>query len=221
MGYRVVKYDLYGRGLSDAPNEPQTAAFFQRQLLDLLDYLELSDGVTLMGYSMGGAIVTGFAATHRHRVDNVIMIAGAGIHINETMFEKLCRRLPLVGGWLSLAFVERGLRRDVLASDPAHPLTGLRLAQLDQAGYIPAVASSGRYQLSDVQKSEHRILAQEKVRLLAIWAERDEIIPISALGALAQWNRSAQQEVIKGADHDVLSSHAEEVAEAIRELRAN
>ena len=36
IGYRVLVYDLYGRGLSDAPNGAQDAPFFLRQLTDLL-----------------------------------------------------------------------------------------------------------------------------------------------------------------------------------------
>ncbi len=218
LGYRVATYDLYGRGLSDAPVGRQNAAFFQRQLLDLLDYLELKEDVVLMGYSMGGAIVTGFAATHKHRVEGVIMIAGAGVRLNETTFEKASRLLPGIGQWMSAMFLERRLSKDIDLGAGAHPIEHIRAAQLNRAGYIMAVDSSRRYQLSDQQKSEHRVLGSERVRLLAIWAELDDIIPISALGVLAQWNRHAQQDVIEGAGHNILETHNDEVAEAVRHL---
>jgi len=54
QGYRVLSYDLYGRGFSDAPSGAQNIAFFTRQLGELLADQEITDAVTLMGYSMGG-----------------------------------------------------------------------------------------------------------------------------------------------------------------------
>jgi len=218
IGYRVVTYDLYGRGLSDAPAGVQNAAFFQRQLNDLLDHLELKEEVILMGYSMGGAIVTGYAATYRSRIDRVFLIAGAGMRINETAFEKATRLLPILGDWLSAAFLARIMRRDLEANPGSKVVDQIRAKQLSQAGYLPAVQSSRRHQLSYQQKAEHRILGQEGIKLCAIWGDEDMVIPISSSGLLAQWNRQARQDVIKGARHDLLQSHPTEVANSIKQL---
>ena len=218
LGFRVVTYDLYGRGLSDAPSGAQSAAFFQRQLDDLLTYLKLDSDVVLMGYSMGATIVTGYAATYRSRIDRVILIAGAGMYLNESVFEKVSRLLPGVGHWLSGVFLARRMRSDLAAGPNPSALDKIRGKQLDQRGFIPAVHSSRRYQLSDQQKSEHRVLAQEGIQLCAIWGDADDVIPITALGLLTQWNRNARQDVIKGAGHDLLQTHPAEVANSIKQL---
>lgn len=54
MRYRVLSYDLYGRGFSDRPRDNQTLEFHARQLGELLDAVGVQVPVTLMGYSMGG-----------------------------------------------------------------------------------------------------------------------------------------------------------------------
>ena len=68
IGYRVLAYDLYGRGLSDAPKGAQDRAFFLRQLSDLLAHHNLREDITLAGYSMGGAIATAFAFSSWNKI---------------------------------------------------------------------------------------------------------------------------------------------------------
>ncbi len=218
LGYRVLSYDLYGRGLSDAPSGRQTAAFFQRQLSDLLDDQGLNEDVTLLGYSMGGSIVTGFAASSPHRVAKVVLVASGGIRMAEDGFDQFCRKVPLLGDWVAGMFMESRLRQELEATGTTDPIDKVRAEQLDRAGYIPAVHSSRRYQLADVQRPEHRILGREDIPVFAVWGEQDKVIPISALGRLAQWNRTARQDMIEGAGHDLMQTHPEEVSNAIRDL---
>jgi len=42
------------------------------------------------------------------------------------------------------------------------------------------------------------------------------VIPLRAMGTLAQWNRVARQEVVDGAGHGLPYSHGDEVAAIIR-----
>ena len=67
-----------------------------------------------------------------------------------------------------------------------------------------------------MQADEHRFLSQQGVPVSAVWGEKDAIIPLSALGKLAQWSRNARQEVVKDAGHALMQTHPEEVAQAIR-----
>jgi pimeloyl-ACP methyl ester carboxylesterase len=67
-GFRVLRYDLFGRGYSDRPEVIYNQALFDRQLCELLDALGFTTPVNLVGLSMGGAIVVGFAAQHPERV---------------------------------------------------------------------------------------------------------------------------------------------------------
>ena len=49
LGYRVLVYDLYGRGYSDRPRGTQDADFFARQLSDLLEDQGIEGAITLLG----------------------------------------------------------------------------------------------------------------------------------------------------------------------------
>lgn len=217
-GYRVLSYDLYGRGLSDAPAGLQDRAFFLRQLSDLLAHLGLSEEITFAGYSMGGAIVTAFAAKNPHRINRVILFAAAGIVTNESGFSQLCRRVPMIGDWIHGMFVRRRILSAIPFDSPSpyvQSVLAAQRAELSRRGYLPAILSSRRGMLAENMEADHRKLGREDVPVVAIWAEDDMVIPISALGLLAQWNRSVRQEVVENADHGVVYTHPTELLDAL------
>ena len=74
MGYRVLTYDLYGRGYSDKVKGVQNDAFFLRQLNDLLDHEGLARDFTVIGYSMGGAIAKLLAAQDPERLRQLVPV---------------------------------------------------------------------------------------------------------------------------------------------------
>ncbi|MGR3323487.1 MAG: alpha/beta fold hydrolase [Pseudooceanicola sp.] len=220
LGYRVLAYDLYGRGLSDRPAAPQTRHFFLRQLEDLLEHEGLSEDLTLFGYSMGGSIATCFAARHPHMLRRLVLVAPAGMGQTAGSFERLCAGLPFIGDWLfRVAFPARhraGARK--LHRDEGAPqeVTDAQAAQVDFRGFVPAVLSSRRRMLSETLETEHRKVARAGVPVLAIWAAKDAVIPLSNMGVLANWNRDAEQAQIDGASHWVPITHPRELALAFR-----
>ena len=221
LGYRVLVYDLYGRGLSDAAAGAQDRDFFVRQLTDLLGELELDEELTLLGYSMGGSIATAFAQTNPHMISRLMLVAPAGIILNEDSFDRFCRQTPILGDWVFGALAPFVYRRRILA-DPdlenSPDLKRIMLSQFERRGYLPAVLASRRGVLAEVQKTAHQDLDREGVPVLALWGERDTVIPISALGRFTQWNRSAQQDMIPDAGHGVLISHGKEVIASLTAL---
>ncbi|KAJ7186138.1 Alpha/Beta hydrolase protein [Mycena filopes] len=79
-GYRVLVYDLYGRGYSDAPiGAAYDAQLYVTQLALLLQHLGWSR-TRLVGVSMGGAITAAFVATFPDLVEReVVLVACAGL----------------------------------------------------------------------------------------------------------------------------------------------
>lgn len=71
-GFRVVRYDYYGRGWSDRPEAAYDQDLFVRQLAGLLDSLRITAPVDLAGLSFGGAVITSFADRHPGRVRSLI-----------------------------------------------------------------------------------------------------------------------------------------------------
>ena len=71
-GFRVLRYDYYGRGYSDRPDVPYNDDFYVQQLQELLDATHISTPIDLVGLSMGAAVVTSFADRYPSRVRSLI-----------------------------------------------------------------------------------------------------------------------------------------------------
>lgn len=221
MNFRVLVYDLYGRGYSDRPKGPQTDEFFVQQLTDLLEHEEIGDDITLFGYSMGGVIATSFAAKNPDMIRQLVLVAPAGMGGFPSGWWRKMRDLPLIGDWLGRAVFPGRHRRAAAALAQADPNTAAAAAgqaeQLNWRGFIPAVLSSLRYALRDPREAEHKSLGRADVPVLAIWAAEDEAIPLSGMGALSRWNRLARQVQIEGATHWLPLTHPSELAKAIHD----
>lgn len=77
-GFRVLRYDLFGRGFSDRPRTKYDIHLFVRQLKDLLDALNITEPVHLAGLSMGGPISAAFVDEYPERVKSHILVDPAG-----------------------------------------------------------------------------------------------------------------------------------------------
>ena len=73
-GYRVLRYDYFGRGWSDRLEVPLTQDVYVQQLADLLDSLHITKPITLAGLSYGGTVITSFAAEHPKRVGAMVYV---------------------------------------------------------------------------------------------------------------------------------------------------
>ena len=219
LGYRVLMYDLYGRGLSDAPKGKQDRAFFLRQLAELCGHLDLREDLTIVGYSMGGSIATAFAVENPHVVKQVMMIAGAGVKLNESRFSAFCRKTPVLGDWAHAMFARNRMIRELpQKGKDAHGDLVLRAQrrQLERRGYLPAILASRRGILCEIMKDEHRQLSRKGIPVIAVWARQDAIIPLRAIAMLAEWNRNARQEMVDEADHALPYTHGTELVDAMR-----
>lgn len=223
LGYRVLVYDLYGRGFSDRPEGDQDDAFFVQQLEDLLAHEKIGDDITLFGYSMGGVIATCYAAKHPGQIRQLVLVAPAGFGGFPTGIYKAMRDFGKLGDWIARALFPRTFRAAAQDLDRKHPtlveVSSAQEAQIGWRGFIPAVVSSLRYVLRDEREHEHRKLSRVDVPVLSIWAAEDEAIPLSGMGNLTKWNRIAVQTQIEGATHWLPITHAKEVVDAFREAR--
>ena len=220
MGYRVLTYDLYGRGYSDRPSGDQNRGFFLKQLRELLDHEGVTDDLLVIGYSMGGGIATAFAASEWERVDRLVLIAPTGLVEREVSGPWTWTG---IGEWLALGFgghrERRNIRRENTTSDALPDLPARRIAETRTKGYILAVLSSVRHMIPDVMEAEHRMLRERFTATLAIWGENDAVIPARSAGNLADWNRDAHQVTVAGADHALLVTHPDAIREALQDFQ--
>lgn len=219
-GYRVLVYDHYGRGFSDNATGLQDADFYVGHLNALLAHLGVTGPVTLIGYSMGGAIVTCFAARHPEMVERAILLATSGIGVSRSRILKLIRKSGLLGDWLMLRRYP-DIHREGTEAERALPssvsgIVDYQQAELNRRGFVPAVLSSLRGILSGSLEAAHRKIAAQKTPLVVILGREDALIPISALDNLAEWNPAACHAIVDGAGHGLPYTHTGEVLKALR-----
>jgi len=85
-GYRVIRYDVRGHGLSSAPPTGYTWENYTLDLKGLLDALKVGPAA-LVGLSMGGAIALHFALTFPQQTAAVVAIDSAlpGYHYSQEL----------------------------------------------------------------------------------------------------------------------------------------
>ncbi|MEX5730096.1 pimeloyl-ACP methyl ester carboxylesterase [Rhodovulum iodosum] len=222
MGYRVLRYDLYGRGLSDRPEGRQDRDFFLQQLRDLLAHEGLDDDLTLVGYSMGGAIATAFASEEPNRVDRLMLIAPAGLGHTPGRLAGFARDVPVLGDWMIRVVGGWHQRRAarVAGRQPGVPadLPGKQAGETRFRGYMPAILSSLRHMLPADQAADHRRIAEAGIPVLAVWGEADETIRLAALGRLAEINRAAMQVSLPEASHALVYTRADDIHSAMQDF---
>jgi pimeloyl-ACP methyl ester carboxylesterase len=209
-GFRVVRYDLLGRGYSDRPRERYDQVLFDHQLRDLISALALEVPVDLVGLSMGGAIAVGFTDRHPASVRRLVLIDPAGYAAKGPRGTGLLR-VPLLGELL-MATVGRRLLLSRLSQDVQaenHNRLGSELAELGRR-YVIQTQYKGfwRALLSTIRHGPIRNLAGTYARVgrhnrevLLIWGREDRTVPFALSDQMRAAMPQAEFHAIEGAAH--------------------
>lgn len=181
-GFRVLRYDHYGRGLSDRPEGPYNTDLFDRQLLELLDALGIRTPVHLVGLSMGGAVSVTFTDRHPERVSRLCLISPLSFPMEDSFKTRLAL-VPLVGDYV-MAVAGDGILEKGAASSLLHPerfpdyLEKFRV-QLRYRGYREAILSTLRcLDYGTLQDAYLRVGRQDRPKML-FWGREDAVLPFS------------------------------------------
>ncbi|CAE6513746.1 unnamed protein product [Rhizoctonia solani] len=227
-GFRVLLFDLYGRGYSEAPDARTTlydVDLYITQLALLMQHIGWRKA-RIVGLSMGGAIAAAFAAKFPWLVDsNVGLIASVGVMEGA------------IGGLFASVFGSAAFQRfrhsafgQVLftpAPPPAiptdlsktqllllkeHTLFGLQSAILP--GYTAAVAASVFVGPLRGLENEFKKLGKLKgVKVQIIWGTKDAIVSYKYAGKIKELIPHAELVTIDGAGHDLCATHYEVVSD--------
>jgi pimeloyl-ACP methyl ester carboxylesterase len=179
-GHRVLRYDLYGRGLSDRPDVRYDSNLYDRQLVQLLDALGIKDPVDVAGVSMGGPIVVGLAVRHPERVRTVTLVDPA---YRRGEVVPWAVRAPLVGPWIMDVVVAPSLPKGQL--DDFHDPRGREeyvaryRAQMRFAGFRRALLGTARASSGEDDAESFRALGASGKPVLLVWGREDRSVPFA------------------------------------------
>ncbi|RDB19990.1 hypothetical protein Hypma_013074 [Hypsizygus marmoreus] len=242
-GYRVLVYDLYGRGYSDAPQTTYDANLYTIQLALLMQHLRW-DKAIIAGVSMGGGIATAFTAQFPHLVDDKVMLLACAGLMEASDISRTAKFMssPLVQTVTASAPVRKYLQRLILKnstskatppstsapvpvpekkSDPITEIVRLQSAHL--TGYNAALSSSlreGPIRGQAAAFASEGFDGEKGRAVLIIHGTKDNTVnpryaPI-ILTLLPPVTRARSKLItLEGAGHDLTISHAEEVTRAM------
>jgi pimeloyl-ACP methyl ester carboxylesterase len=200
-GYRVVRYDEYGRGLSDRPKTRYIDDLYDRQLTELLDSLRITQRVDLAGVSMGGAVTGMFAGRHPKRVRSLTLVDPvAGTSGSQGMFG-----WPVIGAylWQTLAVpkMDEGQASDFV--DPAKfPDWADRYrVQMQYRGFGRALLSHRVERVGMVLDTLYRRVARESIPVLLLWGKEDHTVPFERSESVRSAIPAAEFHAIDGVGH--------------------
>jgi len=207
-GFRVLRYDYYGRGFSDRPDIAYTQDLYVRQLAELLDAVGVTDPIDLAGLSYGGSVVTSFADRFPGRVKSLIYVDPS---FWSPYTVTLIQRLPMVWNYLTAIFEERWWA-DTQLDDFLYPerfpdwpdrykvqmqYRGFRRAQrstavanasIDQAPQLKRVGEHPRPVLVFWGKEDHSVPFEFSANLLEAMP-RARLVAVASAGHLPQWEQ--------------------------------
>lgn len=178
-GYRVIRYDLFGRGLSDRPDAAYDGAFYDTQLAELADSLHVTGKFDLMGLSFGGFVTAHFAGTHPERVRTLTLVdPQSSGREPPAMF-----RLPVLGPRIWQAMAVPGMA-DNQASDFLHPerfpgWADLYRPQMRYKGFGRSLLRSARASAATDFPALFGAVSNAGIPVLLVWGEQDTTIPIA------------------------------------------
>jgi pimeloyl-ACP methyl ester carboxylesterase len=172
-GYRVVRFDLYGRGLSARPNLAYTPELYLNQIKELIDGLNLKKPIHLAGSSMGGAFSVLFFEKYPQYVKSVILfdtVTPSSFKTNrDELLSKISTRITKLADR-----VFNGGTPDTLKG-----LYERASEQLKYEGVGRSMISALSY-LKDINlTSAFASLNDSKIPVLLFWGESDDVIPFS------------------------------------------
>jgi pimeloyl-ACP methyl ester carboxylesterase len=180
-GFRVLRYDLFGRGYSDKPHLPYDGSLFDKQLFDLMDVLGVEKIYGLVGLSLGGVIAANYCVRHPGKVEKLILVDPAGFPLEIPQAFKLLF-VPVLGellfGLMSGKMLENAMADDFYDRKHVRDFADMYRPQMEYKGFRRALLSTMREGLLDRGVGVFRQLGKmETPPVLLVWGEEDKSVP--------------------------------------------
>jgi len=209
-GFRVLRYDLYGRGWSDRPDVHYDPAIYDQQLAQLLGALQISEPVDIVGVSMGGPITANYAARHPASVRKIALYDPA---YGTGFTPPWMLRAPLLSDFVmdvQIAPTLASSQRD----DFVHPeryadYFAKYSTQMHYKGFRHALLSTIRDFLSQDNTLAFAQVGKSGKPVLLVWGRADQDVPFALSNEVRKAIPQAEFHPIDDAAHVPFYEHPE------------
>lgn len=178
-GFRVLRYNYYGRGFSDRPALRYDLATYDRQVTELLDSLGIRAPVDVAGLSMGGPVAANFADRHPERVHTLTLVDPAFGNRSDTPLPLRIPGVATLAMTLGASSMAKGQRDDFVHPERYPDWVSRYEVQMRYKGFRRSIMETRR---GDVLKRPARsfaTLARSSIPILLIWGKSDRTVPFT------------------------------------------
>jgi pimeloyl-ACP methyl ester carboxylesterase len=217
-GYQVITFDLYGRGYSDRPDVAYDKTLFVEQINDLLVALNITEPVSIVGLSMGGAITASFVATYPEKVSKVAFVAPFNQPVDIGPLT-----LPIVGTWLGYTLFIPSLAKNQsndLVEPERMPNWGEQFkVQMQYKGFRRAIIRTGKNMIQKDPSADFAMVGELRLPTLLLWGDQDKVIPLQdAARVQGLLGETCQFEQINNAGHAMQYERSQQVNSKLLEF---
>jgi pimeloyl-ACP methyl ester carboxylesterase len=169
-----VRLDLYGRGYSDNPNVNYTDELFARQVIELLDDLEI-EKASFLGLSNGGRVISKIADLKPNLIDKLIYVSASSFGEHIELEDK-----NVTANEINTFITKKypSISKDQL-SDFKNPENFPNWAKkyeslLKYKGFARALISTQKNHIN--LDLEHKEINESNMKVYTIWGDSDSVI---------------------------------------------
>jgi len=189
QGFRVLRYDLYGRGYSDRPQADYDLDFFIKQLSELTTALIPGESFHIMGLSMGGPIVASFANQYPDLIKSVTLVAPEILPVSEKDIFPM--NVPLLGEWIVGVYLvpfhlPQSQLDDFYKPQDIQGWEENYREQLQYKGFKNAILSTIRNLVKFNPLEIYETLHKSGLPTLLVWGKEDQSVSYAAIVELME-----------------------------------
>ncbi|MBV8860359.1 MAG: alpha/beta fold hydrolase [Mycobacterium sp.] len=228
--YRVVAPDLVGHGESAKPRGDYSLGAFAVWLRDFLDELGITRA-TVVGQSLGGGVAMQFVYQHPDYCERLVLISSGGLGPDVGVILRLLSApgaefvLPIVApkavlrvgnrikSWLTSAGIQSPRGAELWSA-----YSSLSDRQTRQS-FLRTLRSVVDYRGQAVSALS-RLKLRAELPVMAIWGEKDDIIPVAHAYAAQAARQGSRLEVLPGVGHFAQVEAPTKVVDLIEDFMA-